>query len=47
MNEPIKVTVTDPDTGEVLGEKLLDDDYMILTAGRVHVTKRRSQRHPG
>ena len=30
---PIKVTVTDPDTGDVLGERILANDYMVLTAG--------------
>lgn len=37
MAEPIKVTVTDPDTGEVLGEQILDDDYMVLCAGSRYV----------
>jgi hypothetical protein len=29
----IKVTVTDPDTGEVLGERVIDNDYMVICAG--------------
>ena len=33
MAEPIKVTVTDPDSGEVLGEQLLDNDYLVICAG--------------
>ena len=33
MAEPIKVTVTDPDTGEVLGEQVIEDDYMVICAG--------------
>lgn len=35
MNEaPIKVTVTDPETGEVLGERTIENDYMVICAGR-------------
>ncbi len=30
---PVKVTVTRPDTGEVLEEKLLNNDFAILTHG--------------
>ena len=37
MSDPVKVTVTDPGTGEVLGEKLLDNDYMVLCAGNRYV----------
>lgn len=33
MSEPIKVTVTDPATGEVLGEHLVDNDYLVICAG--------------
>ena len=33
MSEPIKVTVTDPETGEVLGEQVIEDDYMVICAG--------------
>lgn len=33
MSDPIKVTVTDPDTGEVLGERTLENDYVIICAG--------------
>ena len=32
--EPIKVTVSDPETGEVLAEKLVKDDYVLIVAGR-------------
>lgn len=35
--DPIKVTVTDPDTGEVLGEQLLDNDYVVICAGNRYV----------
>ena len=31
---PIKVTVSDPETGEVLVEKLIKDDYVLIVAGR-------------
>lgn len=37
MSEPIKVTVTDPATGEVLGEQVIDNDYVILCAGRARL----------
>ncbi len=30
MAEPIKVTVTDPTTGEVLGETVVTDDYVLM-----------------
>lgn len=32
--EAIKVTVTDPTTGEVLGEQIVDNDYLLICAGR-------------
>jgi hypothetical protein len=35
--DAVKVTVTDPETGEVLGEQLLDNDYMVLCAGNRYV----------
>lgn len=31
---PVKVTVSDPITGEVLGEQVLNHDYVLITAGR-------------
>lgn len=37
MAEPIKVTVTDPGTGEVLAEQVLDDDYVVICAGARYV----------
>jgi hypothetical protein len=37
MAEPIKVTVTDPDSGEVLGEQLLDNDYLVICAGNRYI----------
>lgn len=33
MSEPIKVTVTDPETGEVLGEQIVEDNYLLICAG--------------
>lgn len=33
MNEAIKVTITDPDTGEVLSERVVKDDYVLICAG--------------
>lgn len=36
-SEPIKVTVTDPDTDDVLGERLLDNDYLVVCAGNRYV----------
>lgn len=30
---PVKVTVSDPDTGEVLGEAVIENDYMVVCAG--------------
>lgn len=33
----VKVTVSDPDTGEMLREMVIDDDYSIVCAGRCHI----------
>jgi hypothetical protein len=30
---PVKVTVTRPDTGEVLKERVISDDYMLICNG--------------
>lgn len=38
MTEPVKVTVSDPATGEVLGERVIDNDYVLICAGRAHQT---------
>jgi len=32
--KPIKVTITDPDTGDVLAEKVVIDDYVLIVSGR-------------
>lgn len=37
FDKPVKVTVTDPETGEVLGERLLRDEYALITSGRRYV----------
>lgn len=34
---PIKVTVSDPDTGEVLGERVIEDDYVLICNGRSYL----------
>jgi hypothetical protein len=33
VNDPIKVTVSDPDTGAVLGEQVVANDYVLICAG--------------
>lgn len=38
MAEPIKVTVTDPESGEVLAERLIDNDYAVICAGNRFVS---------
>lgn len=32
-NQPIKVTVSDPDSGEVFEERVVSNDYVLITAG--------------
>lgn len=36
--EPIMVRVLDPETEEVLGETIIDNDYAIICAGTAHVS---------
>ena len=38
MTERIKVTVTDPATGEVLGEQVVENDYVLICAGTAELT---------
>lgn len=38
MADAIKVTVTDPGTGEVLAEQVVDNDYVLICAGSAHLT---------
>lgn len=45
MSEPVKVTVTDPTTGEVLGEQTIDNDYIVVCAGTRYVSG--TQLYPG
>lgn len=33
FEKPIKVTVSDPETGKVLAEKIIANDYVLLCAG--------------
>lgn len=44
MSDAVKVTVSDPTTGEVLSERVVDDDYVLVCAGRVHLAS--TQRYP-
>ncbi len=37
MSEPIKVTVSDPETGEVFETRILNNDFMVLCAGDRYV----------
>lgn len=45
MTKPVKVTVSDPETGAILEEKIVADDYCIVTAGRRYV--KHVQAHKG
>lgn len=36
-DRPVKVTVSDPETGEVLGEATAENDYVLVCAGRRYV----------
>ena len=35
--KPIKITISDPDTGEVLEEKTIANNYVIVTVGNRYV----------
>jgi hypothetical protein len=35
--KPVKVVVSDPDTGQVLEEKVVANDYCVLTVGNRYV----------
>lgn len=42
LNDPalpktIKVTIADPETGEVLGEKTVENDYVLVVAGNTYL----------
>lgn len=32
--KPVRVVISDPDTGEVLEDKVVSNDYCIITTGR-------------
>jgi len=34
---PVKVTVSDPETGKVLEERIVDNDYALICAGKRYV----------
>lgn len=36
-DKPVKVTVSDPETGEVLQERVIANDYCLVTAGNRYV----------
>jgi hypothetical protein len=42
---PIKVTVTDPESGEVLGEHTIENDYVLVCAGSCYLDG--TQAYPG
>lgn len=35
--KPIKVTISDPETGDVLEERTVENDYCLITAGNRYV----------
>lgn len=37
-DEAIKVTITDPDTGEVLAEQVVDNDFVLVCAGNRYLS---------
>lgn len=37
MSEPVKVTVSDPETGEILQEAVIDNDYVVVAAGSANL----------
>lgn len=38
MSEAIRVIVQDPETSEVLGEQIVDNDYVLICAGNAVLT---------
>lgn len=36
---PVKVTVSDPETGEVLAEQVITNDYVVITAGNTYIDR--------
>ena len=37
FDKPVKLTISDPDTGEVFESRVLANDYAIITAGNRYV----------
>lgn len=37
MNKPVKITVSDPDTKEILGESVIENDYTVVCAGNRYI----------
>lgn len=35
--KPVKVTVSDPDSGAVLSERILENDYAVICAGNRYI----------
>lgn len=34
---PVKVTISDPQTGVILEERIIANDYLLITAGNVYL----------
>lgn len=47
LTKPVKVTVSDPDTGEVFEERVCANDYCIVTAGNRYVKSVQVMGRPG
>lgn len=45
MSEPIKVTVTDPESGEVQYERVLEDDYLLICNGNTYLSNSTAHRN--
>lgn len=45
MSKPVTVTVTDPESGEVLGQQTISNDYIVVCAGSRYVAS--TQSYPG
>jgi hypothetical protein len=47
QTKPVKVTVSDPETGEVFEEKIVANDYCLITAGNRYVKSIQTMGRPG
>ena len=36
-HKPVKITISDPETGEILEQRILSNDYALITAGNRYV----------